>query len=106
MYKVNMTGFMKTVSKNSRPALAFFSSKSTIKKFKGISACFSSTRLSFGHVMIQLVGYNLTVLFVHSSIQLDELLVSLRRIFHMSSLGLALTCTTEIFRKRMKRLLV
>ena len=70
MYKVNMTGFMKTVSKNSCPALAFFfSPKSTIKKFKGISGCFSSARLSFGHVMIQLVGYNLTVLFVHSSIQ-------------------------------------
>ena len=61
-----MTGFMKTVSKNSRPALAFFFPP---KSTKGISACFSSARLSFGHVMIQLVGYNLTVLFVHSSIQ-------------------------------------
>ena len=42
MYKVNMTGFMKTVSKNSRPALAFFFfSNVDDKKFKGVSACFS-----------------------------------------------------------------
>ena len=41
MYKVNITGFMKTVSKNSRPDLAFFSSSVDDKKFKGVSACFS-----------------------------------------------------------------